>query len=152
MSYTRCFYHIIFRTKHSEKVLSPFYEKELFQKIWAFCKDHRVFLHRINGMEEHLHLAVDLPPNYAVANFVKDLKIYTSAFLKNNPHFPYFTNWAEGYCALSYGDEEKESVIAYITQQKEHHKQVGFLHEIHDTLKNAGLLKDEQYFQRHWEE
>ncbi|VTR61697.1 transposase IS200 [Actinobacillus pleuropneumoniae] len=38
MSYTKLFYHIVFRTLQSVPAINEENEKELYQYIWAFCQ------------------------------------------------------------------------------------------------------------------
>lgn len=150
MSYTCCFFHIVYRTKHSLRTIAREHERELYALIWEFCKSKNVFLHRVNGMEDHLHLAVDLPPKYAVADFVRDLKTHTSMELSKNPHFSHFTGWAEGYCAISYGIEAKPQIVNYIKHQKEHHLNIKFADEIVEIIKQSGKEIKTEYFQKDW--
>ena len=152
MSYTYCFFHVVFRTKHSAKAIPQTHERELYELIWRFCESKGVRLRRINGMEEHLHLGVELPPTYAVADFVRDVKKYTSAVLKTNPHFPHFNGWAEGYCALGYCIDAVPKVLQYIRTQKEHHSGVSFQTEMDEMVQLTGIEINEEYFQKAWVE
>ena len=148
MSYTRCYYHVIFRTKNSEPVLPIGPDIELYKFIWGFSKNKRTVLYQVNGMPDHLHLFVSLPPDLALSDFVKELKNSTNNWLREHKkQFPFFHGWSVGYAGLSYGESEKESVILYIKGQKEHHRLESFQDELKRVLIRNGFEIDE-YFGR----
>ena len=150
MSYTRSCYHIIFHTFHNRPSIDEAHEKELYKYIWGLCQKKRVFLYRVGGMPDHLHLMVNLPPSLSLADFVRELKTSTSSWLKSNPNFPYFERWANEYAGLSYGPDEIGNVVNYIKNQKEHHRRVAFADEIRDIFRKYGFNIDERYFERDW--
>ena len=146
MSYTRCYYHVIFRTKSSEQTLPVGSDVELYKYIWGFCKNKKIVLFQINGMPDHLHVFVSLPPSLALADFVRELKNSTNLWLKTKRDlFPYFREWANGYAGLSYGETEKEAVIEYIKNQKIHHHAESFQDELRRVLKEGGFDVDDRY-------
>lgn len=49
--------------------------------------------------------------------------------MKSNSHFPEFDGWQEGYGAFTYSVREKDVIINYIKNQKEHHKKESFYEE-----------------------
>lgn len=97
-------------------------------------------------MEDHIHLLIDIHPIYSLSGFMRDLKEATSKWLKNNPDFPLFEFWAEGYGAFTYNINEKDTIMEYIKNQKEHHKVVSFEEEYRAFLKENRVEIDERYF------
>ncbi len=77
-------------------------------------------------MEDHIHMLVDIHPTFSLSGFMRDLKESTSKWLKQNPNFPYFDYWAESFAAFTYNLNDKEKIINYIKNQKEHHKTISF--------------------------
>jgi len=145
-SYRQILYHIIFRTKRSEKTLVEKYEKELYAYILGIIKNKGCFLYRINGMEDHIHLLSDLNPSIALADYMRDIKASSSVWLKQSGKFPHFEGWADGYAAFTCSWSDKDRVIAYIKNQKEHHKHEAFEDELRRLLKEYGVDFDERYF------
>ena len=96
-SYRQILYHLVFRTKNSQKTLNPIYTRELYAYTVGFVKNKNCFLYRINGVENHLHLLCDLHPSISLADFMRDMKTSTSIWLKQSGKFPAFQGWAEGY-------------------------------------------------------
>lgn len=103
-------------------------------------------LYRIGGMPNHIHLLVDIHPIFAVSDFMKELKEYSSKWLKTNPNFPDFEGWAVSFAAFTYNIKEKQTIIDYIMNQKEHHKNVSFEEEYRRFLIENGVEIDEKYF------
>ncbi len=146
MSYTRLLYHIVFRTKGNKKAINQQYEKELYAYIFGYVKNKKSILYRINGMEDHIHMLIDLHPTNSLSGFMRDMKEATSKWLKQNSNFPLFEFWGEGYGAFTYNINEKDTIIEYIKNQKEHHKTVTFEEEYRAFLEENGIKIDEQYF------
>jgi len=145
-SYRQILYHIVFRTKGSEKTLSLEYNNELYAYLMGIIKNKNCFLYRINGMEEHIHILSDLHPSIALSDFIRDIKTSSSIWLKQNKHFANFTGWADGYAALTYAYPDKEMIINYIKKQQEHHKKISFIDEYRKLLEEHGIEVDEKYF------
>ena len=122
MSYTKIFYHIVLRTKRSEKSISQSNVSSLYKFIWGIIKNKNGKLYRINGMEDHIHILSDLHPSVSLADYVKSIKVATSLWMKQSEDFPLSRGWSEGYGAFTYSVNEKERVISYIKRQQEHHQ------------------------------
>lgn len=103
-------------------------------------------LYRIGGMPNHIHLIVDIHPTIAVSDFMKELKEYSSKWLSKNPNFPDFEGWAVSFAAFTYNLNDKQKVIDYVINQKEHHKIISFEEEYRQFLIENGIEIDERYF------
>jgi len=145
-SFRQILFHIIFRTKNSAKTLPLTESKDLYGYIWGIIKNKRGTLIRINGVEDHIHILSDLPPTIALADYVRDIKTNSSHWLRDNPNFPAFNGWAEGYAALTYAWRDKEMIVEYIKNQREHHKQTDFITEYRGLLEEHGIVIDDRYF------
>jgi putative transposase len=145
-SYRQILYHIIFRTKNSEETLDQTYIRELYAYITGIFQKKKCHLYRINGTENHIHLLCDIHPSVAVSDFMRDLKVSTSVFLKQNRKFEDFKGWAEVYGVLTYAYRDKEVIINYIKNQQEHHRKWSFEEEYKSLLEEAGVIIDDRYF------
>lgn len=121
-TYTQTLYQIIFGTYNNSKVLSPDNSPILYKYMAQIIKNKKCHLYIINGVEDHIHILTDLHPTIALANLVKDIKVASSGFIKENNLFPGFQGWRKGYGAFTYSIKEKEALINYIKNQQEHHK------------------------------
>lgn len=149
MSYTKLLYHIVFRTKSGEWAITEAHEEKLYRYIWGYVKEKQCILYRINGMPDHIHLFVGLHSTVSVADFVKEMKNATHLFLEQNKAlFPNFYAWSKGYCALTYSEKDKDKIINYIKNQKEHHKKQQFTDEMKSLFADYGIEYHEQFFER----
>jgi len=145
-SYRQILYHLIFRTKSSRETLVPEHSHELYAYLMGTIKNKNCFLYRINGMENHIHILSDLHPSIALADFMRDLKAFSSLWLKQTGKFPKFDGWADGYAALTYSWKDKDMIVNYIKNQQEHHKHESFEDELKRLLIEHGIEIDDKYF------
>ena len=145
MSYTQILYHIVLRTKYSEKTLAQQNISSLYKYIWGIIQNKKGKLYRINGMEDHIHILSDLHPSIALADYVKAIKVSTSLWLKQSGDFPEFKNWGEGYAAFTYSFKEKNILINYIKNQQEHHRKESFDDELRRLFREYGIKPDERF-------
>jgi REP element-mobilizing transposase RayT len=146
-SYRQIYYHIVFGTKSHKPTLTDEFSEEIYKYIWGIIKNKNCKLYRINGYKEHLHILSDLHPSLALADYVKDIKTSSSLWIKNHGKFPNFDGWAEGYAAFTISYNDRNRVIDYIKNQKEHHKAETFIEEYKKLLKEYGIEFDEKYLQ-----
>jgi len=108
-------------------------------------KNKKCKLFRINGVEYHIHILSDLHPSLALADFVKDIKVASSLWMKASGLFPDFEGWAVGYGAFTCPINDRARIINYIKKQQEHHRQVTFNDEFKSLLDEHGILYNENY-------
>jgi len=146
MSYYQTLYHIVFRTKSSEKSIPAAQREPLFRYIWGFIKNNHCVLFRINCMEDHIHILSDLHPSISLADFVRDIKVSSSKWMKESGLFPGFSGWGSGYCAISCSHSDRDAVAEYIKNQQEHHKKESFQDEIRRLIQEQGIEQEEKWF------
>jgi putative transposase len=144
-SYRKIIYHIVFGTYKRERTITDEHSEKLYKYIWGIVQNKNCHLYRINGVEDHIHILSDLHPTVALSDFVKDIKLGSSTFLKNNSLFPHFNGWAEGYAAFTYSVNELDTVVNYIKNQKEHHKRESYQDECKKLFKEHGIQFDDKY-------
>jgi len=145
-SYRQILYHLVFRTKDSQKALVQEHSRELYSYTMGIIKKKNCFLYRINGMEDHMHILCDLHPTIALADYIRDIKTSSSIWLKETGKFPEFAGWGDGYAALTYTWKDKDMIVNYIKNQQEHHKKESFEDELRRLLKEHGIEFEEKYF------
>jgi REP element-mobilizing transposase RayT len=136
----------VFRTKFGKNTIPETHEKELYSYIMGIIKNKKSKLYRIGGIENHIHLLIDMHPTFALSDFMKELKEYSSKWLAKNSNFPDFEGWAVGFAGFTYSLDDKQNIIDYIKNQKEHHKTVSFEEEYRQFLIDNGIDIDERYF------
>ncbi|MCM1296752.1 MAG: IS200/IS605 family transposase [Muribaculaceae bacterium] len=130
MSKTISLHHIVFATRNRRCTIPEQHKKKLYAYISGVIKNKNCYLHRLNGIENHIHLLIDLHPSVALADFVKSVKQSSSVWMKQQPEFSDFDSWANGYYAASLGIDGLESCKEYIKNQESHH----YTHEFMDEM------------------
>lgn len=139
MSHTALTDHLVFGTYRRIDVIDENHEKELYKFMFDFATRRGIYVRRIGGMPDHVHILCDIPANLAVASFVQSIKTESSKFMRINDHFPSWTSWAEGYGAFSVSASSYESVRKYIMSQKQHHRRLSFASEYRAMLCEYGF-------------
>jgi len=145
-SYRQLLYHLIFRTKDSLPTIKQDNVSQLYAYITGIIRNKNCFLYRINGVENHLHILTDLHPSIALADFMREIKVSTSLWMKESNLFPAFTGWAEGYGSFTCSYIDMGRLIEYVKSQQEHHRKKTFEEEYKTLLLESGIRIDERYF------
>ena len=145
-SFRQLLYHLVFRTKDSLPTIRQDHVNELYAFITGIVKHKNSYLYRINGVENHLHILTDLHPSIAPMDFMREVKVSTSLWIKSSGLFPAFRGWAAGYGAFTCSYRDPGSLIDYIKNQKEHHRKMTFEEEYRILLTESGVKVDERYF------
>lgn len=144
-TYRQIYYQIVFATRNRQPTINEKHEQELYKYIWGIIDKHNCKLYRINSMPDHIHIFSDLHPTIALSDYVKDIKVASSLWMKQSGKFLSFDGWQEGYGAFTYSQKEKDRVIDYIKNQKEHHKSENYFDEYKRLLKEFDIVFDEKY-------
>ena len=105
-AYRKILYHIVFRTKCSEKTINQNHSTELKKYIWGIIRNKKCVLYRINGMEDHIHILSDLHPSIALADYIKEIKVASSKWMKESGLFPNFRG-----CVVFIASPNKRSAV-----------------------------------------
>jgi len=121
MSYWKLYYHFIWGTKNRLPLIDSAIEPELYPAIAAKANNMEGYVHAIGGIEDHVHLAVSIPPKVAPAKFIGDVKGNSSHYVNHviKPDFEF--RWQNEYGVLSFGEKNLAAVVRYIHNQKQHH-------------------------------
>ena len=138
MSNVTALYHIVFCTKGRAMVLPQEYLEDLYRFIWRRIEDAGCKLLRIGGIQNHVHILVDLHQSVSLAQLVQNIKGHSSGWMRSDIRFIAFTGWAKEYFACTVSPEHKYTVIEYIKNQKTHHNAMAFDVELTELHNRAG--------------
>jgi REP element-mobilizing transposase RayT len=99
----------------------------------------------INGMPDHLHMLIGFHTTQSIADLMQDVKANSSKWINDNKLTKSRFEWQIGYGAFSYSRSQISNVIAYVENQKEHHKKIRFIEEYKLFLKKFEINYQEQY-------
>ena len=138
-TYRQLLYHLVFEPYKREKVLAERNQKRLYAYIRHVIENKKCKLYAINGIEDHIHLLVSIKADISVSDFIKDIKVASSIFIKQERLFPYFKKWAAGYSIFTRPYGSVNTIIKYIEGQKEHHMNKTYYDEYNELLRKNGL-------------
>jgi len=138
-------FHLIFSTKNRYPWISPKIESRVWEYLGGIATGNRMHPHKIGGVEDHLHMALGLPPTLELSNAVQLLKGSSSKWIHET--FPAMKDfrWQDGYGAFTVSRSNLPQVIDYIAGQREHHRVRSFQEEFREMLAKHGVPFDERY-------
>lgn len=120
MPYTQLFYHLVWATKNREPLLTPSVEPIILGFLRSKAIGLGGVLFMLNGVADHIHMIVAIPPSIAVAKFVGQVKAVASTRFNKSGLGPDFF-WQEEYGAFTFDGKRLPNFIQYVERQKEHH-------------------------------
>ena len=122
MPYCQLLFHLVWTTKGREPLLTPEIEPTVHGLLRSKAVQLEAQVFALDGTEDHVHMVVSIPPKLAVARFVGQVKAAASTlFNKAHPTRPAFF-WQEEYGAFTLDLKRLPNHVAYVEQQKEHHR------------------------------
>jgi glucokinase len=94
------------------------------------------------GIEDHVHLLIELPPTSTIADTVRDIKANSSRFIHES--WPELTDfaWQRRYSAFAVSKSGRDEVYRYIESQAQHHAKRSFVDELREFRERHGLPID----------
>jgi REP element-mobilizing transposase RayT len=149
MPFWRSFAHLVWTTKNREPLIRPSIEAPLYAALVATAAELGCYVHAVNGIADHVHLIISIPPKHSVSTVVKHLKGSSSHFVNHElqPGSATPFAWQRGYGYLSLGKSQCERAIAYVRNQKQHHPDGttnGWLERVddEDEVEHPGILRE----------
>ncbi len=116
-----CKYHVIWCPKYRRSVLVKGVDVRLKEIIQAVATDCRSEILELEVMPDHVHLLVEVDPQFGIHRLIKLMKGKSSKLLREE--FPWVksrlpTLWTNSYFVSTIGGAPLEVVKQYIEQQK----------------------------------
>lgn len=116
-----CKYHVVWCPKYRRKVLVNGVDARLKVLITEICEEHKIDLIEMEIMPDHVHLLVEVNPQFGIHKAVKQIKGRTSRILRDEFDFlrsrlP--TLWTNSYFVSTVGGAPLSEIKQYIENQK----------------------------------
>ena len=116
-----CKYHVIWCPKYRRPVLIDQVEARLKEIIQQIATDRRAEILEMETMPDHVHLLVEVDPQYGIHKLIKAIKGASSRALRSE--FPHLksrlpTLWTNSYFVSTVGGAPLEVIKQYIESQK----------------------------------
>lgn len=116
-----CKYHVVFCPKYRRKVLVGDVETRLKELIQEICNEFNMDLLEMEVMPDHVHLLLEVDPQFGIHKAVKTIKGRTSHVLRSE--FKSLTTkipslWTNSYFVSTVGGAPLSVIKQYIESQK----------------------------------
>jgi len=147
MSQSLCkiYLHIIFHVKTTSPQIADRHLERMHNYIGQLVNTTGCQIVRVGGIEDHVHIVCLLSRNESVAHLVEEVKRNSSRWIKTiDARYEKFA-WQGGYAVFSVSQSVVDKTVAYVNNQREHHKKVSFHDEYLSFLKLYHVEYDERY-------
>ena len=122
-AYSEINLHLVWHVKANLPVITVEIESGLFRFIRDYAlKTKGLIFHEVGGIENHIHIAVTIPPTLLISEWIGQVKGASSHYVNHQLANRKVLDWQAGYGVVSFGTKDLEWVVNYIRNQKEHHK------------------------------
>ncbi len=116
-----CKYHVVWCSKYRRKVLVEAIAERFEQIIQEVCKEHQADVLSLEIMPDHVHLFVEVDPQFGIHRLVRLMKGRLSRLLRQE--FPKLktrmpTLWTNSYFVSTVGGAPLSIIKQYIENQK----------------------------------
>jgi len=144
-SLSKILLHVVFSTKYRQDSIPPAHLAGVHRFIATICRRSKSECFRVGGTLNHVHVACSLPRVTPPSELVREMKQYSSRWLKEVDPASHAFAWQDGYGVFSLGQSQLESLCRYIDTQAEHHNLHSFNDEFLQLLAHYQVRFNEQY-------
>ena len=147
-TYSQIYIQVIFAVKFRENKISEEIKDEIEKYICGIFNHKNQRVLAIFANPDHVHIFFCYRNlNISIPDLMKVVKIESTNFINEKKFLKSHFSWQDGYGAFSYSKSQKENVINYILNQKEHHQKQSFKDEYIGFLKKFEIdFKNEYIF------
>lgn len=144
-TYSHCYNHIVFSTKHRAGLIAPEIEARVWAYIGGIARKHNLAAIQVGGLEDHIHALISSPASVSPSQIAQWIKGASSHWIRDE--FPKMNGfaWQDGFGVFSVCKSHSQKVVDYIRQQRVHHEKQTFEEEYVQLLKLHGIEYDERY-------
>ena len=139
MPQTKIWIHIVFSTFERKPLLDDSIRENIFKHIFDYSKSKDIYIDRINGYVDHVHLLLSLSRDQTISKVMQFIKGESSHWINKNNLTKEKFEWQDEYFAVSVSESKLEILKKYIDNQVEHHKTKTFKEEYDDFMKRYGF-------------
>ncbi|MDI3320498.1 IS200/IS605 family transposase [Pinibacter soli] len=144
-TYTQIYIQIVFAVKGRKCFIKEEFREEVQKYMAGIIGNKKQKLFAVYCMPDHVHMLVSIKPDVSLSTLVKDIKVNTTIYLKQQGFVNGGFSWQEGFGAFSYSKSQTPQVVSYILNQKEHHKRKTFREEYIEFLEKFGVEYSDKY-------
>lgn len=144
-SFAQILVHITFHTKVDAPMILEEHLPRVFEYIGGEIRAMKGIPFIVGGRPDHIHCLTTLPKTMPLSDFIMNIKKGASKWIKNIDNGYRMFAWQDGYGAFSVSYTNKDRVVNYIANQKQHHSKKSFQEEYIEFLKSNNIEYEEKY-------
>jgi putative transposase len=131
--------HVVFSTKERRKLIPKASQAGLWAYLAGVCKKQRIFVHEIGGMDDHIHMLIEIPLALSFSDALQEIKTSSSQWMGRA------FAWQRGFGVFGVSASNVAAVVRYIRTQEAHHRKMTFEQEFIALLEKHGVAYDPRY-------
>ena len=142
-TFSQIYIQVVFAVKGRQSLIPADLESDLYKYVAGIIENKGQKSLAVNGMRDHIHLFIGLNPDQKISDLVREVKKATNVWLNERMQSNF--SWQAGYGAFSYSKSNRDQVIQYIKNQKEHHSKKSFMDEYKEFLEKFEIEYQERF-------
>ncbi len=118
----RLFYHAVWSTEGGQAILEGDVRRLVYMAVRRKADELKVTVHALGGTKDHVHVVLTIPPQLAVADCIRSLKLASAQEVNRRlgPKTPLLPplRWARGYGVFTFGERSLPTVVDYVHRQE----------------------------------
>jgi REP element-mobilizing transposase RayT len=113
--------HFVWSTYDRLPLITEDIERQVYRYIEHVCRNNRCDVLAVGGMPDHIHLLVNMSSTVSFAHLVKEVKGGSSRLISATLKPGEWFAWRGYYAVFSVATRDKQRIVCYIENQKQHH-------------------------------
>lgn len=144
-TYTQCYFHLVFAVKHRQALIKRAWKDELEKYITGIVQNHGHKMLAVGCMPDHVHIFIGYKITHLIPDLVEEIKTSTNAWIDENRLSQSKFDWQKGYGAFTHARSQLDTVVRYVLNQEQHHRQKTFRKEYLEMLRRNEIDFKEEY-------
>jgi putative transposase len=115
----RLYYHVVWGTRDRQPLITSEREGPVHRCLRKAAEHHNIVVHAVGGVDDHVHMAISIPPTMTVSDAMHRIKGASSRAI--NEELGGGFQWQPDYSIDSFSERHLRSVVGYIANQRSHH-------------------------------
>lgn len=113
--------HLLWSTKYRRRIIDPEWRLALFEKLVCIPPQADARVLCVGGVRDHVHLLLGWSPAAPLSDVARDLKTWSSRWIRQTIPGQSSFHWQSGYSAFTVYHRDQSRLIEYLLNQEPHH-------------------------------
>lgn len=110
-TYSQMYVQVVIVVKFREALIDKTWKEGLYKYIAGIITNKGQKMLRINGVENHIHMLLNIQPNIALSDLMRDVKANSTKWINDQDFCKHVFRWQEGFGAFTYSISQLDNVI-----------------------------------------